>query len=173
MEMKKYDYPGLLKFFQQIITIMYVIVILAGGLGALVNSYNYFVETKLTLINLFLILLSIIVWIILLLILQFQINKTTPIIVSPKGLSVWIFTLWPRWIFIPWEEIVNVIEIPHFEWGFALVTFIQVEKLSLYHRLVGRKYTKKHVPGFLIYSYIDDYFELIEIIKSNSIEKAK
>ena len=99
-------------------------------------------------------------------------NIMLPIIVTPEGLKVQIFLFWFRWVFIPWDEVVNVVKSPIPGAGLSSVTVVQVKKLSLLHRFIGFIHIRNFSPRIIINSYIKDYEELIEIIKSNSIEKA-
>jgi len=100
-------------------------------------------------------------------------NKMLPIVVTPEGLKVQIFLFWFRWVFIPWDEVINVVKSPIPGAGLSSVTVVQVKKLSLFHRFIGFIHIRNFSPRIIINSYIKDYEELIEIIKSNSIEKTE
>ena len=169
---KEYNYQRPVQFIRKIHGVLYPLAFLfyiIGVFGAIaeINSRNDLpFEYYFLLIPIF-----IIVWVMISVVIHIIPNIMLPIIVTPEGLKVQIFLFWFRWVFIPWDEVVNVVKSPIPGAGLSSVTVVQVKKLSLLHRFIGFIHIRNFSPRIIINSYIKDYEELIEVIKSNSIEK--
>jgi hypothetical protein len=90
----------------------------------------------------------------------------TEVIVTTRGIKVRVFIF--RWIFIPWEDILDVTvpSIPVYN-DPNLWCFIRVRKLTLFHRLVSLNWRTGSDPVLIISKYMDGYRELIKIIEEH------
>lgn len=70
-------------------------------------------------------------------------------------------------IFIPWIEVVDVIE--HRQWFFPVQTFVLVRKISLYHHIANSLYFHLSEPCFIIADDIEDKDKLISSIRSKAL----
>lgn len=81
--------------------------------------------------------------------------------VSDKGLEVQKFLFW--WHLIPWEDVKDIRSVPII--GRSRLRLVVVRKLTFFHRLIGTTYFAFFQPAFLIGSEIDNYDELVHLIK--------
>jgi len=81
--------------------------------------------------------------------------------VHDNGLEVQIFLFW--WRLIPWEDVKDIRSVPII--GRSRLRLVIVHKLTFIHRIVGTTYFAFFQPAFLISSKINNYDELIHLIK--------
>lgn len=93
---------------------------------------------------------------------------TSEIEVHEDGIQVHIFVF--KQVFIPWQDILNV-RTPNLP-GYrdpSLWTFIQVRKLTIFHRLVGIVYLMGPQPVLMINRHLKGYDELISLLKERIV----
>ncbi len=83
-----------------------------------------------------------------------------------EGMWVRVFVL--KWFFIPWEDISGITR-PTVAYSSIpqLWYFIQVRKLTIFHKLLGITYRTGPEPVLVIYERMEDCQELIEIIEEH------
>lgn len=82
--------------------------------------------------------------------------------VSEKGLAIQSLLIW--WYLIPWEDVKDIRSVPLFGSRVRLVV-VRNLPFSLIHKWIGTMYFAFFQQAFLISSEIDNYDELIHIIK--------
>lgn len=79
---------------------------------------------------------------------------------SAQGIRIRFLRFW--WLFVPWDEIVELCRWRVFG---KRTVIIVVEKLTSFHVLYGAVYAEILKPAFLVSASIADYDELIQTIK--------
>ena len=88
-------------------------------------------------------------------------NAKPNVRVSDKGLEVQDFLFW--WNPISWEDIKDIRSIPII--GGSRTRLVVVRNLTFIHRVIGTIYFAFFQPAFLISSTLDNYDELVHLIK--------
>lgn len=103
-------------------------------------------------------------WIPLVIGLVFLAMHTAEIEVHEQGIQVRIFIF--KQVFIPWQDILDI-RAPNLP-GYSdpsLWTFIQVRKLTIFHRLVGIAYLMGPRPVLMINRYLRGYDEIVSLLR--------
>lgn len=88
----------------------------------------------------------------------------TEVITSAKGMKVRVFVF--AWVFVPWEDVLGVV-VPALPGANAPRRwhFVQVRRLTFFHRLLGMMYLTGSKPVVVINRSIDGYEELLRVIE--------
>ena len=95
-----------------------------------------------------------------------MINEYNEIRAYPEGLSIKVFQFIFRWIFVNWEDIIDIhlINTPIFE---DSVWAIVVRKLTVWHGMIGRRFGMSPYSIIIIQSDLDGVEDLLNVIESH------
>lgn len=80
----------------------------------------------------------------------------TEIVVTEGGINARVFIF--KWVFIPWEDVLGVTTPPLPSYNDpSLWCFVQVRRLTFFHRLISRAYNTGSEPVLIINRHIEDW----------------
>jgi hypothetical protein len=94
----------------------------------------------------------------------------TEVVASDEGMKVRVLIF--KWMFVPWEDVLGITITPLPGGNDPnLWRFVQVRKLTLFHRVAGLAYYTGLYPVLIINKHIEDYEELIRIIEEHIAQR--
>lgn len=95
--------------------------------------------------------------------------RYTEVIVTATGMRVRVYFF--KWVFIPWEDVLGITVTPILNIP-TLGRFVQVRRLTYFHRLASMAFLTGPQPVLIIGNDLSDYVELVQIIEEQ-VRKAQ